>query len=172
MTCPPYIKAKAREMRIERHLSIEEIAERLALPKTTIFGWVRDIPLGRSTRVRIRSQEPQSLSNVPPIGDGKRTKQPCCRSRRLMLSRRSETSCAWTPVRATSATANVASLATSDAAVVVLAATWLRRLSAKQIFCTLRYHADQDLDDLRSFWGNALDVGPDRIRLQSPTAIS
>jgi hypothetical protein len=31
-------------------MSIVEIAERLALPKTTVFYWVRDLPLGRPRR--------------------------------------------------------------------------------------------------------------------------
>ena len=37
MAYPAYVREKARELRIERRLSIVEIAERLALPKTTIF---------------------------------------------------------------------------------------------------------------------------------------
>lgn len=44
MTHPDYLRVKARELRAERKLSIDEIAERLALPKTTVFSWVRDIP--------------------------------------------------------------------------------------------------------------------------------
>jgi hypothetical protein len=50
MTYPAYIRDKARELRTEKHLSIDEIAERLALPKTTIYHWVRDLPLGRPRR--------------------------------------------------------------------------------------------------------------------------
>jgi hypothetical protein len=50
MAYPAYVREKARELRIERRLSIVEIAERLALPKTTVFYWVRDIPLGRPRR--------------------------------------------------------------------------------------------------------------------------
>jgi transcriptional regulator with XRE-family HTH domain len=37
MADPAYVREKARELRIERRLSIVEIAERLGLPKTTIF---------------------------------------------------------------------------------------------------------------------------------------
>jgi hypothetical protein len=50
MAHPAYIREKARELRVERRLSIVEIAERLALPKTTVFYWVRDIPLQRPPR--------------------------------------------------------------------------------------------------------------------------
>src|SRR5918999_1032157 len=50
MAHPAYIREKARELRVERRLSIVEIAERLALPKTTVFYWVRDLPLERPRR--------------------------------------------------------------------------------------------------------------------------
>jgi hypothetical protein len=50
MAYPPYIREKARSLRVERRLSIDEIAERLALPRTTIYYWVSDLPLGRRRR--------------------------------------------------------------------------------------------------------------------------
>jgi hypothetical protein len=50
MTYPEYIRLKARSLRSGERLSIDEIAERLALRKTTIYYWVRDLPLGRARR--------------------------------------------------------------------------------------------------------------------------
>jgi hypothetical protein len=50
MAHPAYVREKARKLRVEKHLSIDEIAERLALPKTTIYYWVKDLPLGRPRR--------------------------------------------------------------------------------------------------------------------------
>jgi transposase len=51
MSHPPYLRAKARELRTERRLTIDEIAERLALSRTTIYHWVRDLaPIERSGR--------------------------------------------------------------------------------------------------------------------------
>ncbi|MEA2202107.1 MAG: hypothetical protein QOI89_2703 [Solirubrobacteraceae bacterium] len=32
-------------MRVERRLTIDQIAERLALPRSTIYYWVRDLPI-------------------------------------------------------------------------------------------------------------------------------
>ena len=56
LTHPDYIRAKARELRTERNLSIDEIAERLALPRTTIFYWLRDLPIDRGARPRTVAQ--------------------------------------------------------------------------------------------------------------------
>ena len=50
VTHPAYLKQKALQMRVERRLSIDEIALRLALPKTTIYYWLKDVPLGRPRR--------------------------------------------------------------------------------------------------------------------------
>jgi transposase-like protein len=47
---PAYVREKARQLRLEKHLSVDEIAERLALPRTTVYYWVRDMPLGRPRR--------------------------------------------------------------------------------------------------------------------------
>jgi hypothetical protein len=61
---------------------------------------------------------------------------------------------------------NVVSLCNSDAAVVRLADRWLRRLSTKRRFYSVQHHADQDLDELRAFWGAELGIDPFVVRFQ------
>ena len=46
-TYPPYLREKARQLRREKKLTIDELAECLALPRTTIYYWVRDLPVPR-----------------------------------------------------------------------------------------------------------------------------
>jgi hypothetical protein len=36
MTYPAYLRERARELRLTKRLCVDEIAERLALPKTTV----------------------------------------------------------------------------------------------------------------------------------------
>ena len=61
---------------------------------------------------------------------------------------------------------NCVSVANSDPAVVKLCTRWLRRLSSGKPDYGVQYHADQDLDALRRFWGRELDVPPERVRMQ------
>ncbi len=50
MAYPAYLPERARELRIKKALSIDELAERLAVPKTTVYYWVKDLSLGREPR--------------------------------------------------------------------------------------------------------------------------
>jgi hypothetical protein len=166
MAHPAYIREKARELRVERRLSIVEIAERLALPKTTVFCWVRDIPLGRPRRdnpdtgaramqskFRLLREEAYKegresfpvLSAMDPslrdfvcmyIGEG------CKRNR------------------------NRVAIGNSDPRVVMLATRWLRALSRNKLQFSVQYHADQDLRELCEFWASTLGIDPQDIRLQ------
>jgi hypothetical protein len=54
----------------------------------------------------------------------------------------------------------------SDARLVALAVTWLSMLTTERLRFALQYHADQDHDELRSFWGNALGADGAAIRMQ------
>jgi hypothetical protein len=57
-------------------------------------------------------------------------------------------------------------LGNSDEAVLQLATSWIRRLTQKPVCFWIQFHADQDLAELRKFWGGALGVDPDAIRAQ------
>src|SRR5690242_9414671 len=50
MAYPRYLRERARHLRATKKLSLNEIAERLSLPKTTVYTWIADLPLGRPRR--------------------------------------------------------------------------------------------------------------------------
>jgi hypothetical protein len=54
----------------------------------------------------------------------------------------------------------------SDDRVVALSAEWFARLSSKPLIYAVQYHADQDLDELRAFWGRALGIEGATIKMQ------
>jgi hypothetical protein len=166
MAHPAYIREKAREFRIERRLSIVEIAERLTLPKTTVFYWVRDIPLQRPRR-----------DNPDTGARAMRSKFRLLREEAYREGRES-----FPAVSAMDRTfrdfvcmyigegykrnRNRVSIANSDPRVVMLATRWLRALSSNKLQFSIQYHADQDLRELSEFWASTLGVDPQDIRLQ------
>jgi hypothetical protein len=166
MSYPAYVREKARELRVERRLSIVEIAERLSLPKTTIFYWVRDLPLGRPRR-----DNPHA---------GTRAMQRTWRARRERAYEEGRESfptlCAGDVTfrdfvcmyigEGFKRNRNRVSIANSDPHVVLLATRWLRALSRNKVRFSLQYHADQNLRKLREFWAATLGVDPQEIRVQ------
>jgi hypothetical protein len=162
---PAYVREKARKLRIEKHLSIDEIAERLALPKTTIYYWVRDLPLGRPRR-----------ENAHP---GTRA---MCRKYRLLREAAYEAGRAEFDLLARDPSfrdfvclyiaegykrnRNRVSVANSDPSVMLVCAHWIRHLARNPVTFGVQYHADQNLREIREFWGAQVGVPPSAIRLQ------
>jgi hypothetical protein len=166
MAYPRYLRERAREMRQMKKLSLIEIAERLALPKTTVYYWISDLPLGRPRRdnghpgnlamqakyrlireaayregaeefVRLAIQTPAFRDFVCLyIGEGYRRNR------------------------------NRVSIANSDPAIVAFAARWIQHFSDRPLDCSLQFHADQDPRKLAVFWSERLSVDPSRVRLQ------
>jgi transposase-like protein len=166
MAYPAYVREKARELRIERRLSIVEIAERLGLPKTTIFYWVRDIPLGRPRR-----------ETTHPGSRGMQRKFRVLREQAYEEGRQSfQALSASDPTfrdfvcmyigEGFKRNRNRVSIGNSEPRVVVLATRWLRALSRNAVRFSVQFHADQDLRKLSEFWASTLGVDPEEIRLQ------
>jgi hypothetical protein len=61
---------------------------------------------------------------------------------------------------------NTVSITNSDERVVALATGWLRKLSRGKLLFSLRYHADQDLEEIPTFWGQSLGIDGSTISLQ------
>jgi hypothetical protein len=162
---PAYLRAKARELRLTKHLSLDEIARHLSLPKTTIYYWIKDLPLGRERREsghkgtramqakyrRLREAayeqgrvEYEELLGLPTFRD-------------FVVLYIAE---------GYKRNRNRVSIGNSDPRMVELATGWLRRLSPKPLCYAVQYHADQDLDELRAFWGSRLMIDGSAIRLQ------
>jgi hypothetical protein len=166
---PTYVREKARELRLERRLSVVEIAERLALPKTTVYGWVRDIPLQRPRR----ANPGQRRGNR-----GMRRKYRELREAAYAEGRDSfQTLCASDPTfrdfvcmyigEGYKRSRNAVMISNSDPRVAVLAARWLGALSCKTLRFSVQYHVDQDPQELAKFWASTLGVEPADIRMHA-----
>jgi Protein of unknown function (DUF2877) len=166
MAYPGYVREKARQLRVERRLSIVEIAERLALPKTTVFYWVRDIPLGRPRR-----------DNPHPGTRAMQRKFRSLREQAYKDGRESfETLSSGDPTfrdfvcmyigEGYKRSRNQVSVANADPRVVVLATRWLKAMSRSKLIFSVQYHADQDVRQLSEFWASTLDISPGDVRLQ------
>jgi hypothetical protein len=162
-----YVREKARQLRPDRHLSIDEIALRLALPKTTVYYWMKDIPLGRPRRASVG----QRAGN-----EGMQRKYKLLRDAAYAQGRQSFERLAADPTfrdficlylgEGSKRGRNVVAICNSDPTIINLANRWITRFSRNPVAYTIQYHADQDLNALREFWAAELGIRGDIIRLQ------
>jgi transposase-like protein len=169
MAYPPYVREKARKLRVENKLSVVEIADRLALPKTTIWYWVRDIPLARP-----RATTGQRKGNL-----AMRARYRRMRDEAYAQGRREFTELASDPTfrdfvcmyigEGYKRDRNCVSLNNSDPAVVKLAAHWIRRFAINPVRYTLQHHVDQNVASLCEFWARelAIDISEISVQLKS-----
>jgi transcriptional regulator with XRE-family HTH domain len=168
MAHPKYLRDKALQLRTERRLTIDEIAERLALSRSTIYYWLRDEkPLGTTPR-RSAAQLRAARAHA-------------AKWRRLRDAAYAEGQAAFDELCAEPSfrdfvtlyvaegykrNRNRVAIGNSDPTVISVAVWWLRRLSTHPLTFAIQYHADQDLAELRAFWGHQLGIDGDTISLQ------
>jgi AcrR family transcriptional regulator len=164
MAYPDYVRERARQLRVEKKLSLDEIAERLALPKTTVYYWVKDLPLARP-----RSNPGQQLGS-----QAVRTKHARLREEAyaeglasfddLVREATFRDFVVLYIAEGYKRNRNTVSISNSDPAVIALSTNWLRRMSDHQPFIDVQYHADQDPEELRSFWSDVTGVSAEFVR--------
>jgi len=166
-----HLRRKARELRAQRKLTIDELAERLALSRSTVYHWVRDLPIPGS-----------GPGGDFPINARRKGNRAMQRKYRLLREQayrdgweRFEQLCSDPSFRdfvclyigeGSKRCRNRVAICNSDPAIVKLSAAQLRSLSEKRLTFSVQYHADQDLNALRRFWAELLTTRPEAIRVQ------
>jgi hypothetical protein len=171
MAYPPYVREKAREMRVTKRLTIDEIATRLAVARTTVFYWVRDIPVPRS------EFDPRPMSEARRrAARANRDKHARIRTAAYEAGLAEFQGLAEEPTftdfvcmyigEGSKKDRHRVAICNSDPAAIRLGKAWITRFSRNPVSYALQYHADQQPDQLQSYWGLTLQVDPDRVRLQ------
>jgi hypothetical protein len=142
------IYGKARELRATKRLSLDEIAERMALPTTTVYCWIADLPLGRPRR-----ENPHPGTRAMQRKYRKRREDAYARGHaeydELITLPAFREFVVLYVAEGSKRNRNMVAIGNSDDRVIAVAATWLRRLTSKELTYSLQYHADQDLAELR-----------------------
>jgi hypothetical protein len=170
MTHPDYIRQKAIELRRDQDLTIDEIAERLAMSRGTIYSWVRDIEITRKPGWKDRT-EAQKRGTKSMQAKFERKRELAYNAARHSFYALAEDPtfrdfiCIYIG-EGYKRSRNKVSVANSDPTVVELANRWITKLTSNKVVYSIQYHADQNLNMLRGFWSNRLGIRPDQIRLQ------
>jgi transcriptional regulator with XRE-family HTH domain len=165
---PAYLREKARSLRVEKGLTIDELAERLALPRTTIFYWVRDLPITHRTARQTAAQQRRASNNSARYRERREAAYAEGVASFADLAQ-DPSFCDFVSLYIAEGykrSRNSVSICNSDAAVIVLATSWIRQLTDHNIDYSVQYHADQDVDELRTFWSTTLGIDGSVIRFQ------
>lgn len=160
------LRKKAREYRRERNLTIDEIAERLDVSRSTIYHWVRDMPPRKRERTRGQALAAQANRDRCKALRGAAyqeglnvfddlNEEPSFRDFLCMYIGEGTKRMRWT-----------VGISNSDPAVLALGTKWIRRQSNRKLEFCLQFHADQDPDELVEFWSEYLGEDPSLFKLQ------
>ena len=167
MAYPTYIREKARQLRRKKHLTIDQLAERLCVSRTTAYYWVKDLPIP-ITAAELLAQ--------------RRASKATSRKARLLREAAYAEGLKWFAFFSVDPlfrdfvcmyigegykrSRNAVAICNSDPAVLRLAKPWFDRFSRNPVNLSVQYHMDQDLSGIQEFWGEVLKVPPSAIRLQ------
>ena len=170
-----YLREKARELRRERSLTIDELAERLALSRSTIYYWVRDLPISasgpgggwasttaqRRGTLAMQSKYRRLREEAYVRGQAEFTdlaRDPCFR----------DFVCLYL-AEGYKRDRNVVSICNSDPAIMALGDASIRRFTRSPIAYAVQYHVDQEPDEVAAFWASQLSIDTACVRLHRKT---
>lgn len=173
MTYPLSLREKARVMRRDKELTIDEIAERLAVGRTTVFSWVHDMPrparcehrvlvgsdIGRARGVAAMKAKYKRL-RVLAYELGFWEFDRLCREQNFR-----DFVCLYI-AEGYKRCRNTVAIGNSDLAVVLVGQQWIVPMTRNKVAYSVQYHADQKLEALRTYWSTELGLPPEDIRLQ------
>lgn len=168
------IKNKAVVLR-KRGLSYGEIGRELVVPKTTVYGWLRE--MGRSAVVDFKSRE-RWIRKIQPLGAEANRKKRERRLEELSERMKEEVSCleidrekarlvlAMLYWAEGSKGRDILSMANTDPRMLLLFVTLLRRvydLDEEKFRLRLHLHHYHKEEELKEFWSDLLGIGLDKF---------
>jgi len=165
------MREKARLTRIERQFTIDQLAERLALPRTTIYYWVRDLPIPGSgsggewpeaarRKGTVAMQRKYRLLREDAYAEGMQEYEALASDPTFR-----DFVCLYI-AEGYKRNRNTIAICNSDPAVMRITTRWICRMTEKTLEYSIQYHADQDLSQLCKFWSLTLGIDPGVIKLQ------
>lgn len=165
-----YLRQMARLLRVEQRLTVDQLAARLALPRSTVYYWVRDLPLGEREGEAMEKGAGGRAGTGACAGKGAiagdAAYEDALRSFEDLVAQPTfrDFVCLYIARGSTRERTKV-SLSDSDPAVVRLVNRWMLRLSDKSPMLSVRYEPGQSLTELRRFWSGIVGVQARTIRV-------
>lgn len=161
-----HLREKAIHLRTKGRLTLDEIVERLALPKTTVYYWIKDIPIPR-TEKQSAAQRNSTVAMQAKFAELREAayQKGLAEALELLQNPTFRDFVVLYMAEGYKRNRNVVSFVNSDPRMVKLAHSWMTHLTTKQPTFSLQYHADHDVDELKQFWAALLNIETTSIRV-------
>jgi hypothetical protein len=166
MTHARYLRQMARSLRLEQRLTVDELAARLSLPRSTIYYWVRDLPLRGGMHDSVHGEGREAPRKVSREHGEAAYEEGCETFEELSAQPTFRDFICIYLVQGDQRDRTRVALTNSDPAVIRLVSCWIGRLTSKAPFLSLQYGPGQSLKDLRRFWSETTGVEPRAIRVR------
>lgn len=158
-----------RLLRVERQLTVDQLAKRLALPRSTIYYWVRDLPLLDASSDTGAPAASTAVAGAPepnPVAPREQSAyEEGLRSfDDLVIQPTFRDFLSIYILDGYKRDRRRVALANADPAVMRLANRWIWRLTDKSPSLSVRFHPDQGVGELRRFWSETVGVDGAAIR--------
>ena len=167
MAHPDYIRLKAIQFRVDENMTIDDIADRLALSRTTVFYWVENLHIPETQKQSAARQRASDANSARA-----RAKREAAYAEgvqmypELILKPTFRDFICMYIGDGYKRNRNRVSICNSDPEVVKLGDSWIKKLSRNCVGYSIQHYADQSIDELRGFWATYLDIDPGAIKFQ------
>jgi hypothetical protein len=164
-----HLRDKAIRLRTEQHLTLEQIVERLQLPKTTVYHWIKDIPIPETDKQKARqtlAQRNGTLAMQAKFAALRENayQQGWNEAPELLQDLAFRDFVVLYMAEGYKRGRNSVSFVNSDARMVKLAHRWIYPFTSNTVEYRLQQHVDHDENELKWYWGNLLSISPELIK--------
>lgn len=160
-----HLREKAIQLRTQQQMTLSEIVERLQLPKTTVYGWIKDIPIPRTSRQSERQRKgTQAMQARYTALRDQAYQRGLEEAPGLLQDLTFRDFVVLYMAEGSKRKRNVVEFVNSDWQLIKLAHRWLQHLSDKPLRYRLQFHADHDPEKLKIFWASLLGIESSEIQ--------
>ena len=158
-----HIRDKAIRLRTEQHMTLDEITERLSLPKTTIYHWIKDLPAPPRRQHLGQRLGTEAMQAKFAALRAAAYQQGIAEAPVLLQDLTFRDFVVLYMAEGRKRNRNRVEFVNSDSQMVRLANRWICEFAKNPVTYRIQYHTDHDLEELRQYWGGILTVQPDTI---------
>jgi AcrR family transcriptional regulator len=147
-------------------MSLDDITARLNVPRTTVYSWIKDIPIARTEKQHAGQKAGTAAMSAKYAARRLEAYNVAyAQAGELLSDRQIRDFVILYLAEGNRKTRNSVGVGNSNPAIIRFAHLCMRRLSSNpHFYYSFQYHADQDPAELKQFWSACLGIEPQSIK--------